>query len=225
MRGAFTGAGWPKKTKDFSLFDREIQFVYSFFITARISEIQCDVPPQVINGRTLVPARFLAEALGAKVEWDNARNAVIVNSNPIVTPARPEVTQVSSDNEIEVKAADGTLLYTVKINTITAMSERNQFSDKKPAQVVNINYTYKNISNEEDVYISNMYFKVFDQKGVVGYTYPNTPSKFPQKIPAGATCTADAIFALDNNSTTLKVAYYKNMFDDKALKTINLPIN
>lgn len=28
-----------------------------------------DVEPQIINGRTLVPARFITEALGAKVEW------------------------------------------------------------------------------------------------------------------------------------------------------------
>ncbi len=32
-------------------------------------EVECDVPPQIINGRTLVPVRFVAEALGAKVEW------------------------------------------------------------------------------------------------------------------------------------------------------------
>lgn len=41
-------------------------------------EIQCDVPPQIINGRTLVPARALAEALGATVAWDEAQNAVVV---------------------------------------------------------------------------------------------------------------------------------------------------
>lgn len=188
-------------------------------------EIQCDVPPQVIDGRTMVPARFLAEALGAKVEWDEARNAVNIITNQSVAPAQPEAAQVSSGDEINVKAADGALLYTVKINSIKKMSERNQFSDKTPAQVVDINYTYKNIANAEDIFISDMYFKVYDQKGVVGYTYPNMPKNFPQKIAAGATCTADMIFGLDNASDTLKVAFYKNMFDDKALMTFNLPIN
>lgn len=37
-------------------------------------EIQCDVPPQNINGRVLVPARFVAESLGASVTWDAANN-------------------------------------------------------------------------------------------------------------------------------------------------------
>jgi predicted nucleic-acid-binding Zn-ribbon protein len=43
-------------------------------------EIQCDVPPQNINGRVLVPARFVAEPLGASVEWDGAKNEVRVSS-------------------------------------------------------------------------------------------------------------------------------------------------
>ncbi|MFT9848503.1 copper amine oxidase N-terminal domain-containing protein [Aneurinibacillus sp. REN35] len=44
-------------------------------------QINSDVPPQVINGRTMIPARPLAEALGAKVEWDAKDNAVVVTSN------------------------------------------------------------------------------------------------------------------------------------------------
>lgn len=39
-----------------------------------------DVPPQIINGRTLVPARVLAESLGATVSWDEASRTVVVNS-------------------------------------------------------------------------------------------------------------------------------------------------
>lgn len=40
-----------------------------------------DVPPQIIDGRTVVPARALAESLGASVEWDEGNNAMIVNNN------------------------------------------------------------------------------------------------------------------------------------------------
>ena len=31
---------------------------------------ECDVAPKIINGRTMLPARFVAENLGAMVEWD-----------------------------------------------------------------------------------------------------------------------------------------------------------
>lgn len=57
-------------------------------------EIQSDVPPQVINGRTMVPARFLAEALGAKAEWDAANNAVIVTSQVQISGIPGDLPQV-----------------------------------------------------------------------------------------------------------------------------------
>lgn len=44
-------------------------------------EIQCDVPPQNINGRVLVPARFVAEPLGADVAWDSYSNSVVLVSH------------------------------------------------------------------------------------------------------------------------------------------------
>jgi hypothetical protein len=40
--------------------------------------VESDVPPQIIDGRTMIPARPLAEALGAKVEWDEENYAVVV---------------------------------------------------------------------------------------------------------------------------------------------------
>lgn len=43
-------------------------------------KIQCDVSPQIINGRVMVPAKFIAEPLGAKVEWDSVNNVIIINS-------------------------------------------------------------------------------------------------------------------------------------------------
>lgn len=57
-------------------------------------EITCDTPPQVINGRTMVSARYVAEALGATVAWDADKNAVVVTGKDY-TP------QQVSDNKIE----------------------------------------------------------------------------------------------------------------------------
>lgn len=41
-------------------------------------EIYSDVPPQIINGRTMVPIRFVAEALGANVQWDERTQTVSI---------------------------------------------------------------------------------------------------------------------------------------------------
>jgi hypothetical protein len=47
------------------------------------AEMALDAPARVINGRTLVPARFVAENLGANVDWDAANNAVVINGTEL----------------------------------------------------------------------------------------------------------------------------------------------
>jgi len=42
-------------------------------------EIKPDVSPQIINGRTMVPIRWVAEALGAKVDWNEEQKVIWVN--------------------------------------------------------------------------------------------------------------------------------------------------
>ena len=43
-------------------------------------EIFPDVPPRIIDGRVMVPARFIAEPLGAEVEWDGENRFVLIYS-------------------------------------------------------------------------------------------------------------------------------------------------
>ena len=42
--------------------------------------VQMDVPPRIINNRTLVPLRFLSENLDAQVEWDGVNRMVYVET-------------------------------------------------------------------------------------------------------------------------------------------------
>lgn len=44
--------------------------------------ILLDVPPVIINGRTLIPLRFFSEAFGCKVEWDSSINGARITSPP-----------------------------------------------------------------------------------------------------------------------------------------------
>ena len=39
-----------------------------------------DVPPLIVDGRTLVPTRFVAEAFGANVQWDEATRTVSISN-------------------------------------------------------------------------------------------------------------------------------------------------
>jgi hypothetical protein len=48
------------------------------------ADITSQAQPVLIDGRVLVPARALAEKLGAKVEWDAAENTVIVTNSSTI---------------------------------------------------------------------------------------------------------------------------------------------
>jgi len=59
--------------------------------TATVSgrSVTLDVPPQVINGRTLVPLRFVAESFGVAVDWNGDTRTVTITSPPAGTVPQP----------------------------------------------------------------------------------------------------------------------------------------
>ena len=44
------------------------------------AEVTMDIAPVVINGRTLAPARYVAEAFGYNVVWNGTQKTVIITS-------------------------------------------------------------------------------------------------------------------------------------------------
>lgn len=52
-------------------------------VVADAQQLSFDVPPQVMNGRTLVPLRAIFEALGAKVDWDAATRTVTATKDDV----------------------------------------------------------------------------------------------------------------------------------------------
>lgn len=73
------------------------------FITMKIGEgdisvnsevVKLDVPPQIIDGRTLVPIRAVSESLDCDVQWDGENRVVSITSpesstKPIAAPSFP----------------------------------------------------------------------------------------------------------------------------------------
>lgn len=117
-----------------------------------------DVAPQVINGRTMVPYRAVAERLGARVSWNAAERSVTVTDGD--TRLRLTVDQpvaVSNDREIRMDTApvllDGRVLVplrflgtgmgwrvnweaatrTVQLSSIPALTVRVAVPDGVPA--------------------------------------------------------------------------------------------
>ena len=102
--------------------------------------------------------------------------------------------------------------YTLKVTSIKETKERNEYADEKPAQVFLIDYTYVCNKTNNGLYLSDMYFKIIDEQGEIGYTYP-IDTKSPQSITAGTTCKAQMAFGVNNKSKSIKLQFYDNMFN------------
>lgn len=102
--------------------------------------------------------------------------------------------------------------YTLKITGIEETNERNEFADEQPSQVFIIDYTYACNNTENGLYVSDMNFKIVDEVGEIGYTYP-IDIKYPQNITSGTTCKAQMAFGINNESSKIKLQFFDNMFN------------
>jgi hypothetical protein len=90
LRGVFEELGakvnWNPETQTVTGFREETR------ISLRIGEntasvngqpVQLDVPAQIIDSSTMVPLRFVGEALGDRVHWDERTQTVLINATDI----------------------------------------------------------------------------------------------------------------------------------------------
>lgn len=62
---------------------REIQLrIGADFATVNGSQVFLDQPAVVLRGTTMVPLRFMGEALGAEVKWEGSTSTVMITTNP-----------------------------------------------------------------------------------------------------------------------------------------------
>ncbi|WP_051569335.1 copper amine oxidase N-terminal domain-containing protein [Alkaliphilus transvaalensis] len=74
------------------------------------TEVTLDVPAQIVNGRTMVPLRFIAEATDAKVHWDNQNKVAHITSPPSkCKPFESDAPKIALEEVLQQKG------YTVKI--------------------------------------------------------------------------------------------------------------
>lgn len=72
--------------------------------------VQLDVPAKIKNSRTMVPLRFVSEALSAGVEWNQATYTVSIttNKNDLLT------VPLISEAKVDIRGPESTLDFTIK---------------------------------------------------------------------------------------------------------------
>lgn len=133
-----------------------------------------------------------------------------------------ELSNIPVSETFYLKKNSGVKLMGLTINSVSLTEERNEFSDKKANKVVEIEYTYENLGYNENIYISDMNFKVYDKSGNILESYPVGGEKIPQSISREKKCTANMSFALNNDSNDLEIEFYENIFDDEATGIFNV---
>lgn len=97
--------------------------------------------------------------------------------------------------------------WTLTVDSVETVSDRNEFSEKDPAAVYMVNYTYTNTGYEDSMdvmnglYLSLDSMRIVDNAGTMGYSYPGNVVDMPQETPVGATCKAQACIGVDNAGT------------------------
>lgn len=146
----------------------------------------------------------------------------VTTSNNTNNSNNTQVSVHSLGDTITVKDSSGDE-YTLQITNIKESKDRNQFSDSNPTQVFVIDYVYTCINSKDGLYISDMNFKIIDEQGEIGDSYPISV-KDPQSITAGTTCKAQMAFGVYNTSNKVKLQFFSNMFNGTptAIYEINL---
>ncbi len=137
--------------------------------------------------------------------------------DPSAAPVEIDVSTsgLSNENAIpigETWTVDGQ--WSLTITGVTATEERNEFSDKSPAAVYVVDYTYTNIGYVDDSGIMDgLFFSmddgIVDSAGAMGYSYPGDISNYPTETPIDATCNAQVCIGVDNaGSFQLQVSQY-----------------
>ncbi len=147
---------------------------------------------------------------------DTSDNPSESNSNDTAIQDQPADTESSAEKNTvygigDTWEEDG--LFSITINSVTPTDERNEFYDgEEPAEVVIVDYTYKNIGWESDImdfFVSlDSTAKLMDSEGNMLQTYPvGSLSKYSQETPVGGTCDSEEAVGLKVAGGPLKIIF------------------
>ncbi len=200
----------------FFIKEKEKKHIYKL-LTGAIGSFVCMVlligvtsSQTMINGNKVSSTTQQANTLDSKAEQASTN----VNKEEPTTQQTEEkkknVYTLGDTINISTKEGD----YNLRIDKIMETSDRNRFSDKKADRVVIIDYSYENISQEENLYIFDSHFKAYDKGGNSLETYP-VSTKSPEQISIGRKTSGQMAFALNDTNNYIELEFYDNMFASK----------
>lgn len=96
--------------------------------------------------------------------------------------------------------------WSLTVNSVEEVSERNPYDERNPAAVYIVNYTYTNLGyKDENGIMDGLFFgmdnTIVDSANVMGYSYPGEITNYPTEVPNGATCNAQSCIGVENKGS------------------------
>lgn len=116
LRGIFETLGaevkWNQATQEIYAVkgEKTIQLkIGSGFATVSGVNLKIDSPAQIVNGRTMVPIRFVSEALGSEVKWLIDTVHIIDDRVTILDKTKSELDDFAKENELMITKFAGNI--------------------------------------------------------------------------------------------------------------------
>ena len=182
--------------------------VYNSFVIRTSPTLTASQQKEVEESIIAVLEAYEAGALC--INLNDYANVVLMQSvqtpapTPMPTPALAVQSEPKGTQPAELRLGEAWVVegqWELTITGITETPERNQYTEKNPAAVYIIDYSYKNLGYENtysdglSMYVDNT---IVDAANRMGYSYPGTVSRYPQEAPIGAICDAQACVGVDN---------------------------
>ncbi len=144
----------------------------------------------------------------------------------------PEETEIEQQSEYRIGEkwiVDGQ--WELQITGVTETEERNTYSDKNPAAVYIIDYTYTNLGYVDDTgYWQGLYMSIndsiVDNANLMGYSYDvdSIIGHSPQETPVGASCQAKTSIGVDNPGSFKLYTMKRDGNDEKRTATFLIDV-
>lgn len=119
--------------------------------TSGSSMLVMDVAPCIINGRTYVPVRYIAEVTGYEVNWDGANKTVVITGSQSVPEAEPEAAQDDNYTIPETYEVKGSFEYYSAFPDVLDYGKLNNVACRDEQVTVGGGYKYIYPSSGKDV--------------------------------------------------------------------------
>lgn len=157
--------------------------------------------------------------------WRDNKFKFVIQKSKDESTTLVEEQQTQDEEAIEYHIGESWVVdgqWSLTVNSVEETADRNEYSEKAPAVVYLVTYTYQNIGYvDQNGLMDGLYIDmedtIVDSAGQMGYSYPADKTLHPQETPVGATCQAQACIGVDNpGSFKIRVTKYDGNGDKQS---------